>query len=91
MLAYGRGIRSIVRLSTCPPTSKPICANSPAARIVVVTSSVPVGAPIGFGGGVVARAARSGGERGTHGLGLPGRGSARGAACACRARLASAR
>ena len=67
--SYGRGIRSIVRLSTRPPTVKPICANSPAARIVVVTSSVPVGAPIGFGGGSHGCAARSGGRRGTHGLG----------------------
>ena len=66
---YGRGIRSIVRLSTWPPTVKPICASSPAARIVVVTSSVPVGAPIGFGGGSqrMRGAQRRGG--GAHGRG----------------------
>ena len=39
------------RLSGWPPSVKPICASSPAARIAVVTSSVPRGAPIGLGGG----------------------------------------
>ena len=56
---YGRGIRSIVRLSTWPPTVKPICASSPVARIAVVTSSVPFGAPSGLGGGASARGAVS--------------------------------
>ena len=53
-----------VRLSTCPPTAKPICASSPAARIVVVTSSVPVGAPSGLGGGASGRGARGGAAAG---------------------------
>src|ERR1700742_3864911 len=50
-LSYGCGSRLIVRLRTCPPTTKPICANSPVARIVVATSSLPLSGPSGLGGG----------------------------------------
>ena len=61
--AYGRGMRSTARLRIWPVTVKPICVSSPAARIVVVTSSVPFGAPIGCGGGAgFARCVFSGGE-----------------------------
>ena len=65
---------------------KPICASSPAARIVVVTSSVPVGAPSGFGGGVVACAARR--ARARRGSPRAGRGASR---ARRRARLRLAR
>ena len=50
---------------------KPICASSPAARIVVVTSSVPVGAPSGLGGGVVVRRPRGGEPRRTQRAATP--------------------
>ena len=49
--ATGEGIRSTARLRIRPVTVKPIWVSSPAARIVVVTSSVPFGAPIGRGRG----------------------------------------
>ena len=44
-------MRLMVLFRTCPPTVRPICASSPVARMAVVTSSVPLGAPSRLGGG----------------------------------------
>jgi hypothetical protein len=54
---------------TFPLSMKPIWASSPLARMAVVTSSVPFGAPIGFGGGAPCLRV-SGGEAGVTARGL---------------------
>ena len=50
---------STARLSTWPPTARPIWASSPAAWMAVVTSSVPLGGEVVDSGGGSAVRARS--------------------------------